>query len=416
MKKLFLSTENFPYGTGEKTFILPELPELLKYYDVTIISHASETVVNDVENISVLPPEVKVVNLDIKLPWYRQIKYLIRFFFDRDGLKETKEILKSRENILQRLYQSIGFYGLAMENFRMMDNLSLLPKDEEAIYYSYWYFYYTYSMTRNRKLFPNMKLVTRTHGFDLYAEQYKGIRQPFKRIMDKKLDGVIFAANYAKGYYLEHFADNKEDKKYIVCKLGVPEAEITHRSIEGLCLLSCSFAIPRKRIELIIQALALLQDESVHWIHIGGGESLEQLKSYANVELRSKDNITYEFKGYLNSSQIQRVYEEEGIDAFIITSALEGGCPVAIQEAMSHGIPIIGTAVGGITEMIQGNGLLLPSNPSPEVISETIKQFYYMEDNEKEKMAKKSYEIWKSDYNTIINRKKLVDAIHYLEG
>lgn len=29
-KQLYLVTETFPYGTGEKTFILPELDELVK--------------------------------------------------------------------------------------------------------------------------------------------------------------------------------------------------------------------------------------------------------------------------------------------------------------------------------------------------------------------------------------------------
>ena len=42
MAKLLLATENFPYDSGEKSFILPELKRLTEKYEVTIISHAEK--------------------------------------------------------------------------------------------------------------------------------------------------------------------------------------------------------------------------------------------------------------------------------------------------------------------------------------------------------------------------------------
>ena len=64
-------------------------------------------------------------------------------------------------------------------------------------------------------------------------------------------------------------------------------------------------------------------------------------------------------------------------DSFITTSSTEG-LPVSIQEAMAAGIPIIGTNVGGIPEMIDGNGVLLSANPSNKEVAEAILRIYYM--------------------------------------
>ncbi|MCH5261440.1 MAG: glycosyltransferase [Lachnospiraceae bacterium] len=415
MKKLFLVTETFPYGTAEKTFILPELPELLKYYDVTIISHASETVVNDIENISVLPPEVKIVNLDIKMPRYRQIKYFIRFFLDRDGLKETKEILKSRKNILQRLYQSIGFYGLAMENFRLMDSMSLLVKDEEAIYYSYWYFYYTYSVTKNRKLFPNMKLITRTHGFDLYDERYTGTRQPFKRIMDKNIDRIFFISQQGKGYYLNRY-NITDCEKYIVSRLGTMRtgdlSDTGRRENEKFRLVSCSSVIPLKRVDLIAQALYELTDE-IEWIHFGSGSEFNRLVEQADELLKSRCNISYQFKGFVSNRQILEYYSTNYVDCFISTSSSEG-IPISIQEAMSFGIPIIATAVGGVPELIENNGILMNANPSREEVSNAISRMLHLNRHEYEFLREQSFRIWQERYNAEVNRVKFVCAINKL--
>lgn len=412
-KMIFLSS-SFPYGKGEKTFIAPELDKLIQEYDITLISHADEEDMSDSVNESTVDPGISVLRFDCSTTVFQKILWGLLFFIDREGRREFAYIRKGGGPFIRRMYQSVGFYIMAMKELKQIQRESFFQPEREMICYSYWYTYYCYAFLRLKKKYPNLKVITRTHGIDLYHERMRGMRQPFKQIMDRQLDGVIFAADYAKDYYLKHFAENVEDKKYIVCKLGVPESTITHKQTGGLRLLSCAYAVPLKRIELIIHALSLLQEEHIHWIHIGDGECLEQLQVCAKEELSDKDNITYEFKGYLNSDQIQKVYEEEGINAFITTSSTEGGCPVSIQEAMAHGVPIIGTAVGGITEMIHENGFLLPPDPSKEVVAETISQLYHLED--RTEMEKSSYQIWRNDYNTSVNLEKLVAAIHYLEG
>lgn len=414
--KMFFLSSTFPFGKGEKTFIEPELKALIHEYDITVISHANTDDLADTENKTVVDPRISVLNFESRVSLLQKICWGLRFFLDREGWQEFAYICKDGSSILKRLYQSVGFYILTMKELKYIQRANLICSSEDVICYSYWYTYYCYAFLKLKKKYSNLKVITRTHGIDLYNERMRGGRQPFKQIMDKKLDGVIFAANYAKEYYMKKFAYDKENGKYIVCKLGVPQPDKKRHEQGEFCLLSCSYTIPLKRIHLIIQALSILNEENIHWIHIGDGEVFGQLKAYAKEKLADKSNITFEFLGYLNNSQIQKIYQEKKIDAFITTSSTEGGCPVSIQEAMSYGVPIIGTDVGGITEMICGNGYLMPANPTKEIIAEAIKECYHLETSEAEHLKQNSYDIWRKDYNISNNLKKLIASIHYLEG
>ena len=90
---------------------------------------------------------------------------------------------------------------------------------------------------------------------------------------------------------------------------------------------------------------------------------------------------------------------------FITTSATEGGTPVSIQEALSYGIPIIGTDVGGISEMIDGNGFLIGGNPQAEEIADSIRKIAYMSDELYKSFRVKSRTIWENQYDADKNFK-----------
>lgn len=408
-KQLYLVTETFPYGTGEKTFILPELDELTKNYDVTIISHASKAVLNDKVNETKLDGRIKNVNIDINLKWYKKILYLIRFFVDQDGIRELKCIFSAKKKIFTRIYQSIGFYALAMENYALMRKKGLLHFDIETIYYTYWYFYYTYSMTKNKAKFSKVKIVTRAHGFDLYSEEYKGNRQPFKEIMDMKLDRVFFISDQGRDYYFREY-DIKDRNKYVVSRLGTIGEDREHsqlkRSNSKFRIVSCSSVIPLKRVELIVEALSLL-DEPIEWIHFGTGSENDKITELAEQLLRPKENISYRLMGYVPNDKVKEYYRTNYVDCFISTSRSEG-LPVSIQEAMAFGIPIIATDVGGVSELVENNGILLKDNPTKEEIVQALKKIFYMSDLEYNSLRENSYKNWLCKYNAVTNRTKFI--------
>lgn len=409
-KNLYLITETFPYGVGEKPFLIPELDELAKRYDITIISHAHKAELHDDTNRTNLDDAIKVVNLDIKLQWYKRIRYAVMYFCSKDGLREVLLILNNKKSIWYRIYQSIGFYALALENMRLMKKKKILTKTVDSIYYSYWYFYYTYSITRSKELFPFMKVVTRTHGFDLYDERYNGGRQPFKEIMDEKLDKVIFISAQGKRYYLNRY-NKTDDNKYVVSRIGTIESDKKNgiQSKQKFRIVSCSSIIPLKRVNLIVDALSLLKEE-IEWIHFGGGTDYDNIIKLSDQKLKPKQNITYDIRGDVPNNEVLRFYSENYVNCFISTSSTEG-LPVSIQEAISFGIPIIATDVGGVSELFDNNGILLSSNPMKEEVAEAIKRIIYLHEAEYSVFRKNSYRLWKLMYNAELNRSRFCDIL-----
>ncbi|MEO8079832.1 MAG: glycosyltransferase, partial [Caldimonas sp.] len=68
--------------------------------------------------------------------------------------------------------------------------------------------------------------------------------------------------------------------------------------------------------------------------------------------------------GQRDNREVREHYATKPVDAFVLLSEQEG-LPVSIQEAMSAGIPIVATAVGGVAEAVGAdNGVLLGPDPA----------------------------------------------------
>lgn len=89
-------------------------------------------------------------------------------------------------------------------------------------------------------------------------------------------------------------------------------------------------------------------------IHIGGIGKVEELN--AMIAQYGLEQII-KFRGWFGENDKAALYKE--VDAFILPSHNEG-LPVVILEAMSYGLPVIATRVGGIPEIMEHevNGFL----------------------------------------------------------
>lgn len=109
MRKLILATEGFPYGKGEKTFILPELERLRQYFDITILSHADPRQLREGMTED-LPENVRLVCFGRpQLSAFDKVRALLLFLLDREGWMEIGEIIRGETNKRERFYQSLCF-------------------------------------------------------------------------------------------------------------------------------------------------------------------------------------------------------------------------------------------------------------------------------------------------------------------
>jgi glycosyltransferase involved in cell wall biosynthesis len=120
-----------------------------------------------------------------------------------------------------------------------------------------------------------------------------------------------------------------------------------------------SLAQMYKGIDVLIEALARCSASGLdfHLRVIGDGKHRAQLQSLAVAH--SLDS-RISFLGQLPAGETIRK-ELDCADLFVLPSRTEG-LPRAMIEAMARGLPCIGSAVGGIPELLAAEDLVLPGN------------------------------------------------------
>lgn len=119
-----------------------------------------------------------------------------------------------------------------------------------------------------------------------------------------------------------------------------------------------------KGFQYMIPALALLR-ESVDFRYriVGAGPFESEIRALvSNWDL----NRNVEFLGARSATDVASLLQES--DLFVLpTSGIGEGTPAAVCEAMSTGIPVVATNVGGLADMIVdgSNGYLVPPSDVP---------------------------------------------------
>lgn len=405
-KKLYLITDHYPFGHGEIPFINSELPFLINEFNVTIISK------DTVENLtSSLPQDIAILRYDNNIPIYLKLKYSIKIIFDTAFYFELFNIIGFASKKISAIKAMINFF-ISANAFTSFLYQNKVFNESNSIFYSYWSNYATLALVRAKKNHSGIKVITRLHGYDLFDNRTPYNYQFFKKYMHRRLDRVIFASQNAKDYYLKRYS-LKDCNRYCLHRLGSINSFGMAKAVHDgkLKILSCSNVIPLKRIELIIEGLALLSRFEIIWTHIGDGIEFANIKKLAAEKLMNKTKVHYSLRGYMSNDAIHSFLQNNPVDVFITTSSTEGGCPVSISEAMSYGIPVIGTSVGGITEMIKDVGLLLSSNPSSLEIASSLEQMYNMKIEDKNRIRQKTRFKWEKAFNANNNSNRFLEML-----
>lgn len=115
--------------------------------------------------------------------------------------------------------------------------------------------------------------------------------------------------------------------------------------------------------------------------------------------------------GTLPNPAIMQHYREQPVDVFVNVSSTEGGAPVAIQEAISCGIPVVATSVGGNPEVVSAkNGILLSPDPRPGEIAAALLK---IRDNPElaARMRTESRQLWQTSYNAEVNFRAFAERL-----
>lgn len=134
---------------------------------------------------------------------------------------------------------------------------------------------------------------------------------------------------------------------------------------------------PVKGVDYLIRAIPLLSqlNNRISLLVIGDGHQRTNLEKLAS-ELGLRDKV--KFLGTLPHEQIPLYLNAADI---FVQPSLHEGLGIALIEAMACGIPVVGTRVDGILDIIEDgeNGFLVPPKDS-EALAEAVKRLFADED------------------------------------
>ena len=117
--------------------------------------------------------------------------------------------------------------------------------------------------------------------------------------------------------------------------------------------------VPSKGLEILLASVKALGPEiSAAWI-VGPYTERGSIYSYAQGLLNLAKGTNARFLGPLPNSSEEFRLRTAAADLFVLPSILENQGMAAL-EALQAGLPVIASAVGGVTDMVEGAGLLVP--------------------------------------------------------
>ena len=400
-KNLVLFTSGFPYGYSE-SFLESEIGFLANAFDKIVIVPKNP---NLDDRCRKLPSNCSVDPLIFAKPSFQWSWHFLHY-----------EVLKELIRILSQKNSFVRIKVLLAEVLKAIQSIELIKRyieyDKVSVFYSYWTDDSAIAFALLRKKYPRAKFISRAHGWDVYFERHEIPYQPLRPMISRCLDNTFFISENGLRYFRN--ISGVKPEYGTLGRLGTIQSnqiDVKAPISKVLQLVSCSSIIPLKRIELLIESLAILQIP-FHWTHIGTGPLEDKIIRLAQTTLLAEQ---FTFKGQMSNQEVFDFYGKCFFDFLINVSSTEG-IPVSMMEAMSFGIPCCGTNVGGVSEIIidEHNGYLFEANPSPEDIAKKITNHYNKTSEETMHMRQWTYAFWQDNYNSNTNYTAFAEAIQQL--
>ncbi|MCQ2485714.1 MAG: glycosyltransferase [Clostridia bacterium] len=410
---LILLTSSYPYQTQE-SFLESEIPYMQNHFD-KIITLAIDVDKNAKKKRAV-PENADCYNIAKQKKTISRTQSKLMGAINYVKGSEYSDCDNDAKTPKQKIFLEY-FCARAEKEFKLcMDILKKydFSKYDSITVYSYWFFVAALIGVKIKEaLAPKcakIKLVSRAHGYDVYESVNVLNYLPMRAYLLDKVDAVfpcsIDGENHIKKMY--PVFENKIHHSY----LGTVECGLNKGSKEGFRIVSCSRAVPLKRLERIVSSLAELESEEIknlEWVHIGGGPELEKIKALAKEKLGF---MSVKFTDDVTNAEVLDFYRKNGVDLFINVSNTEG-LPVSIMEVLSFGIPVLATDVGGVSEIVKTNfnGKTVDVDFNDKDLAFEIKKFALADSQERKRVKDNARLYWEQNFNAEKNYNDFAENI-----
>lgn len=380
-------------------FMITEIKYAEKEFDYIeyINPHLDNDNSCEIESTNVIFTEAKKKRLNVYINTFLGL-------FRKEVRKDVLEAIRTRKfgiqfilHLLKEIYPSEVVFQI------LKKRMDMKYSDDNVCVLSAWFNSNAYAVARLKRRYPQIEAVSYAHAFEVNPERGPFIKLSMNDYKHTFLDNVYFISKNVMMSYLNElgYKDQIFLNRINVHYLGTINRDSYSKKENSKVfhLLSCSGMSHVKRIELILKMLENWKFGSILWTHIGCGPLWEEIKQQSiNIESENP-NVKINLLGKLTNREVHEFYRKNSIDLFINVSKSEG-LPVSIMEAISYGVPVIATDVGGTSEIVNDKtGFLISSNPNIREIEKIIKNYIELPRDKKELLKKNAKTFWEEKFD-----------------
>jgi glycosyltransferase involved in cell wall biosynthesis len=257
-----------------------------------------------------------------------------------------------------------------------LKTLFLCVRKKPEVIHVHWPFPHAFMAFFARFFCRRTKIALTFYSAELLLARKKKWIRPILKAFIKRADSVIAISAFAKDTVKGIYDREIEILPYGTTLRNVSGAAATRSHSEKFRVLFVGRHIERKGIEYLIKAAAALDPDIYQVRIVGQGDLTEKLKAQAAVEAPKQ----VVFLGKISNEELESEYRNAG--CFILPAIVDSrgdteGLGVVMIEAAEYGVPVIASAVGGITDVIinEKTGLLVKEK-SPQELTEAIKRLH----------------------------------------
>lgn len=228
-----------------------------------------------------------------------------------------------------------------------------------------------------------LPVVLNFHGAELLLMRRKKWIRPILRWLLGQSEATLCNSSFTRGRILEvrdvpvelsPYGTTLPDSSNSPGADSVSTAKQPRQAADPFRMLFVGRHIERKGIEHLIDAMAFLQGDRFRLTIVGHGDRTEALKERA----RATGDARIEFAGKLSTPDLAKAYAEA--DVFVLPAVIDSkgdteGLGVVLIEAAEMGLPLVGSNVGGIPDVVvDGESGLLAPPADPERLAGALRR------------------------------------------
>ena len=406
MKYLILVDVQFPYSTGE-TFLENEIREIAPWFDQILIFPAD--LVAGEKQTRGIPDNVRACLFETENPAFRKAKA---------ALRAVPRVPMNHGSLKERFWDA---YFAAAARDQAKKILQILKEytfstEDEVTLYSYWLYIPARIVVELKHWFLDkgvpVRAISRAHGFDIH-EKYSGKDYlPERQLLLRELDRVYACSQDGANCLRRKFSAYAD--KISVSLLGTYDHGMGIESRRPFQIVSCSRLVELKRVDMIAEAMVRLISEGydICWTHIGDGDQMRKVREKIPEGLEDRIHLT----GAISNTAVYDYYRENAVDLFVNASTSEG-LPVSIMEAISYGVPVVATDVGGTEEIVVDGvtGTLVSPDITAEGLAEAVAAYCRMEPEKISRLRASARRFWEEHFDAKANYRAFAEEIEKIK-